>query len=67
MYRLPSPTIQFGGRFCTGNYSHIWNIGRRATATDWPNKYDGTSTGDARLVKVKDSGAYCSIDRVESL
>jgi len=52
----------FGGRFCTGNYSYIWNIGRRATATDWPNKYDGTPTEMPRLVKVKDSGAYCSID-----
>lgn len=58
------PTVDYdGGRFCTGAYSYIWNIGKYIT--DDPaaqkNKYDGAdSNKPLRFARVIDPDAsYC--------
>lgn len=54
-----------GGRFCTGNYSYIWNYGKSIGKLDkLDNEYDyekGTTDNSViRFVKVRDNGAqYC--------
>lgn len=58
-----------GGRFCTGTYSYIWNIGSQMTidsngqATTQENQYAGDSATPVRLVKVRDNGGmYCALN-----
>ncbi len=47
-----------GGRFCTGNYSYVWNTGRYVPAQ--VNHY-ADATKQLRLVRVEDGGGtYCS-------
>ncbi len=55
-------TNNYGGRFCTGNYSYIWNIGRRIDATHpQVNQYLNDPNKALRLVRVRDGGGtYCA-------
>lgn len=53
------------GRFCTGTYTYVWNIGSETDPSDpstQMNRYAGSdSTKQLRFVKVRDSGKqYCA-------
>lgn len=53
------------GRFCTGTYTYVWNIGSETDPSDpatQMNRYAGSdSAKQLRLVKVRDSGKrYCA-------
>ena len=64
-FALDTAFNQVAGRFCTGTYSYIWNLGKDVDP-DNPdtqhNKYSGTdSTKPLRLIRVRDSnGRYCA-------
>lgn len=56
----------WGGRFCTGTYTYVWNIGMATVDSNSPrNKYSGTdNTTPLRFVKVIDNGStYCQLDQ----